>query len=170
MALCALFTALMTVSGWIRIPLPLVSITLQTQVAVLCGLLLGVWGGLSVFLYAMLGLLGLPIFAGGGGFAYLFSPSFGFIVGFAAAALLIGAIIRGQVVSYSRILFAMSIGLMATYAIGIAYSAVIFTYYLHTPALFTETVVLLAAVTFPKDVLLCAAAAPLAKRLLRYTL
>ena len=170
MALCALFTALMTVSGWIRIPLPLVALTLQTQVAVLSGLLLGVWGGLSVFLYAVLGLLGLPIFAGGGGFAYLLSPSFGFIIGFAVAALLIGAIIRGQVISYGRIFFATALGLVITYAIGIAYAALIFTCYLHTPALLAEMLVLLAAVTLPKDVLLCAAAAPLAKRLLRYTL
>ena len=47
-ALCALFTALLVVSGFVRIPTPVIAITLQVQVALLAGVLLGgEWGALS---------------------------------------------------------------------------------------------------------------------------
>ena len=67
---CALFIVLMVVSAFIRIPIPYVPITFQTVVAVLAGLLLGAkWGAASVAIYVFMGLLGLPVFRAGGGFA-----------------------------------------------------------------------------------------------------
>ena len=72
LAQCALFVVLMIVSAFIRIPIPYVPVTFQTVVAVLAGLMLGPWwGAASVAVYVILGLLGLPVFAnGGGGYAY----------------------------------------------------------------------------------------------------
>ena len=65
-ALCALFTALLVVSGFVRIPTPVIAITLQVQVALLAGVLLGgEWGALSALVYTALGLIGLPVFAYG---------------------------------------------------------------------------------------------------------
>src|SRR5690625_2119757 len=57
-----------------------VPITVQTFFAILAGLVLGSrLGAFSMFVYMMLGLAGVPIFAQlKGGIATLFSPNFGF--------------------------------------------------------------------------------------------
>ncbi|MFQ7171426.1 MAG: biotin transporter BioY [Thomasclavelia ramosa] len=47
----------------------------------LAGILLGSkLGALAVLLYVVIGLLGLPIFAAGGGLAYIVRPSFGYLI------------------------------------------------------------------------------------------
>lgn len=78
----------------IRIPLPFtpIPITGQTFAVLLAGVLLGKnWGGISMVIYAVLGAVGLPWFAGfGGGVAVLFGPTGGYIFGFVLAALFIG--------------------------------------------------------------------------------
>ncbi|MCI5792036.1 MAG: biotin transporter BioY [Lachnospiraceae bacterium] len=94
---CALFTALMAVGAYIKIMIPLgifeVTISLQLFFALIAGCVLGrKWGVLSIICYIFLGLIGLPIFAHGGGIYYMMKPTFGFIIGFAAAALTAGAV------------------------------------------------------------------------------
>ncbi len=89
----AVLTGLM---AQIRIPLPFtpIPITGQTFAVLLAGILLGRnWGGISMAIYATLGAIGLPWFAGfGGGLAILFGPTGGYIFGFILAALFIGYI------------------------------------------------------------------------------
>ena len=76
--LCAMFVALIAIGAFLKIPVPVVPFTLQFLFTTLAGLLLGGKKGcLSVCLYIILGLIGLPIFAQGGGIGYLFQPSFG---------------------------------------------------------------------------------------------
>ena len=80
---CALFTALIAVGAFIKIPIPVVPFTLQYLFTMLAGILLGSrLGSLSVLAYMILGLIGLPIFSEGGGIGYVFKPSFGYIIGF----------------------------------------------------------------------------------------
>ena len=87
LAECALFIALMVAAAYIQIPFPLVPLTFQTAVAVLCGLLLGAKKGVAAMTaYAVMGLLGLPVFSAGGGVYYFLKPSFGYILGFTASA------------------------------------------------------------------------------------
>ena len=70
--LCGLFTSLIVVGAFIRIPIPVVPFTLQLLFTMLAGLLLGgKWGAASVCIYIVLGLMGLPVFAEGGGLAYV---------------------------------------------------------------------------------------------------
>ena len=65
---CGLFTALIAVGAFIKIPIPVVPFTLQYLFTMLAGLLLGSrLGTLSVLSYMLLGLAGLPIFSEGGG-------------------------------------------------------------------------------------------------------
>ena len=95
MVFASLFAVLTGVGANIRIPFPLVPLTLQTVFVLLAGLLLGSRrGALSMTLYMLLGLLGLPVFAGGGGFQTMLLPSFGFIVGFIPAAWAAGRIME----------------------------------------------------------------------------
>ena len=78
---CSLFTALIAVGAFIKIPIPVVPFTLQFLFTTLAGLLLGSkMGAVSVIAYMVLGLVGLPIFSEGGGIWYVFKPSFGYIM------------------------------------------------------------------------------------------
>lgn len=77
-----------------RIPLPFspVPITGQTFGVLLAGVLLGRWwGGISLAIYAALGIAGVPWFSGwGSGISYLAGPTGGYIIGFILAALFLG--------------------------------------------------------------------------------
>ncbi len=93
--LSSLFTALTAVGARVKIPLPFVSFTLQDFFVVLSGFLLGpVYGAVSQITYLFLGLLGLPVFAEGGGVAYVFKPSFGYLLGFPFASFVAGIIVH----------------------------------------------------------------------------
>ena len=78
----------------IRIMLPWspVPVTGQTLAVLLAGVLLGRWwGGISLAIYAGLGIAGVPWFAGwGSGLGYLAGPTGGYIIGFILAALFLG--------------------------------------------------------------------------------
>lgn len=59
---CGLFTALIAVGAFIKIPIPVVPFTLQYLFTMLAGLLLGSRrGSLSVIAYIILGLAGLLV-------------------------------------------------------------------------------------------------------------
>lgn len=87
----AVFTALIIIGTFIRIPFAPVPIVLANFFAILSGLLLGpLWGGASVGLYLLLGAAGLPVFSAGGGAALFLGPTGGYLVGYFAAAVVAG--------------------------------------------------------------------------------
>jgi biotin transport system substrate-specific component len=89
LAIMGLFVALMCISAWIRVPLPIIPLTFQTAVVALAAMLLMPWEAFIVMVvYVTLGLCGVPVFASGGGFQYITSPTFGYLIGFIVAALL----------------------------------------------------------------------------------
>ena len=90
MVLASLFAALTAICAWISVPLPGISFTMQTFAVLLAlGVLGGRWGSISVLLYLLLGIVGLPVFAGfRGGGACLLEPAGGFLWGFLLGALL----------------------------------------------------------------------------------
>ena len=93
--LTALFTALTAVGAFIKIPVGPAPISLQLFFIVLAGVLLGPWYGcLSQILYVGLGLVGVPIFTSGGGFSYIFNPSFGYLLGFILVPIIVGLLTR----------------------------------------------------------------------------
>ncbi len=95
LTLIALFASVLALSAFLRVPAGPVPLTLQSAAALLCGYCLGPSrGALAALLYTSVGLLGLPVFASGGGPAYLFSPTFGYILGFTACASVTGALAR----------------------------------------------------------------------------
>ena len=84
--------ALLAWSAQLSIPIQPVPITLQSYVLITLAALMG-WqfGGLTVAIYLLAGLMGLPVFSGGrSGLAMLTGTSGGFIVGFLVTALLVG--------------------------------------------------------------------------------
>ncbi len=88
-ALTSLFTALICAGTFIRIPFFPVAMTLQTLFVFLSGLLLPpLYAFLSILLYILLGLIGLPVFTSGGGIGAIMSPTGGFIFGFLLSSLI----------------------------------------------------------------------------------
>jgi len=90
----ATFVILTAVSAKVKIPLPFtpVPITLQVFFVLLSGSVLGSnLGALSQGIYIFLGLIGLPVWSGeGSGWQYFFGPTGGYLVGFIAAAYVVG--------------------------------------------------------------------------------
>ena len=120
---CSLFTALIAVGAFIKIPIPVVPFTLQFLFTTLAGLLLGSkMGAVSVIAYMVLGLVGLPIFSEGGGIWYVFKPSFGYIIGFCIGTYVTGLMAeRMKEKTIPGYLAANFTGLMIVYAVGIHY-------------------------------------------------
>ena len=96
------------------------------------GLLLGpVWGGFSISLYILVGLAGAPVYSNAGaGLGYVLGPTGGFLIGFAVAAVVIGAVTHRSltpipIASLSAIPTAIALlaGLVAIYLIGLPWLA-----------------------------------------------
>jgi biotin transport system substrate-specific component len=160
-AMVSLFAALTAVGAFIRIPIPYVPLTLQTLMVMLAGLILGGrLAALSQLLYLAIGLLGLPIFAQGGGPGYILQPSFGFLVGFIAGAYLIGRMVeRVENLSFPRTLAALLLGQAAIYILGIAYLHFNLNFIIHKPTSFLTTIKFGLLVFIPGDILKASVAA-----------
>ena len=107
MVLCGLFIALVAVGALIRIPVGSDVYTLQFMFTLLAGLLLGArLGALAVGTYVVMGLVGIPVFASGGGPSYVLQPTFGYLVGFTIQAWVCGKLARqgAAEVTLSRLL------------------------------------------------------------------
>ena len=132
----------------------------------LAGLILGAdKGAISVGCYVLLGLVGVPIFAAGGGIGYIFRPSFGYLVGFIVSAYVTGKVCEKLKASYKNYLLACLAGFVVTYAIGIVYKFIILNFYAHTPA--TLGVIFLSCfpLDMPGDFVLCLLAAGVGLRM-----
>ena len=174
---CALFVALMAAAAYIRIPFPFVPLTFQTAVSILCGMLLGAKkGAISMCIYALAGLIGLPVFSSGGGFSYVLMPSFGYIPGFICAAAVAGAIVCGAAgghsaggnedkgITFRRCILAALAALVCNYALGTAYFIAVWELSGYE-GLFAA-VIEYNVIYIPKDILLAVAAAAVARQVL----
>jgi len=117
------FVALTIAGAYIRIPLPFspVPITLQTFFVLLAGAILGKkLGSLSQANYLMIGIFGLPVFTGGlYGFARLFGPTGGYLIGFVLAAYAIGWLLgKKSEATFVKIATAMLFGLVILFMTG----------------------------------------------------
>lgn len=118
----ALMGALTAVGAYIVIPLPPVPITAQTFFLNLSAVLLGgPLAALSQVIYLLLGIVGMPVFSGGkAGLGVLFGPTGGYLIGFAASALLMGIIVqKKKSAGIFWYIFAMTVGMAVIYAFGI---------------------------------------------------
>ena len=127
LTVCGLFSALIAVGAFIKIVIPVgadsMNFTLQWFFVLLAGLLLGSKRAfLSVSTYLLIGLMGIPVFARGGGPAYLLRPTFGFLLGFALAAYAMGKICEWMHSSKPGTwIFAATVGYVIYYGMGILY-------------------------------------------------
>ena len=166
--LFSLFTALIAVGAFIRVPVPVCPFTLQLLFTTLAGALLGgKKGAAAVAVYICIGLSGVPVFTEGGGPGYIFQPTFGYLLGFAAGAWATGTIVHaGKDLSMTRLLAANFTGLLIVYAFGMAYVYVINNFYLGTALGIWPIFLYCFLLAVPGDICLCVAAAVLSKRLI----
>ena len=118
----ALFAALSGIGGFIRIPIPYVPLTLQTLMVMIAGLILGGrLGAVSQLVYILVGLMGIPIFAHGGGPGYILQPTFGYLLGFICGAYVIGFLTENrEPLKRSFLLMALVAGTVAIYLPGVS--------------------------------------------------
>lgn len=162
MVYAALFAALTGVGSWIAIPLPYVSVTLQTLFTITAGAVLGPYfGALSMVVYVLLGLIGLPVFSRGqSGLGVLFGPSGGYLIGFIVAAIAIGLIVRArEKPGYLWFCFALAIGILIIDVFGVAQLALI------TGLPLDKAAIVGALVFVPTDILKVLIGAYIAKKL-----
>jgi biotin transport system substrate-specific component len=134
-ALVATGAALTAVAAQISIPASPVPFTFQTLVVLLVGASLGsVRGALSMALYAVLGVIGLPVFAPlsdgshATGLQAVLGATFGFVIGFIAAAYVVGLLAERNWSSHAVKMFASyAIGSLVIYAFGIPVLAAVAT-------------------------------------------
>lgn len=132
--ICAVFAALIAIGAFIRVHLPVVPFTMQLPLVCLAGLVIGPRrGALAAALYLAIGLIGIPVFANGGGPAYVLQPSFGYLLGFIPAAALAGLIAQKSGASYLRLAIACAAGILVIYTVGIAYYMLLAKMVLHVP-------------------------------------
>ncbi|MEJ2547029.1 MAG: biotin transporter BioY [Gemmatimonadota bacterium] len=129
MRVVALLTAaaLTALAARVAVPLPGIPVpfTLQPVAVLLSGVLLGAAGGMrSQLLYLAVGMSGLPVFAAGGGAAYLLGPTGGYLLAFPIAAWVAGRI-ASRAPGAIGISFGALLGLVVIHLGGLAWLAAV---------------------------------------------
>ena len=126
----ALFAALTAAVSPFKIPLGFtpVAITLQTLVVLMSGAMLGpYYGALAMILYVAVGVLGLPVFAGGGsGIEAILGPTGGYLISYFIAAFAIGKVVQmRKEPKYIDYAAAMVVGTVIIYLLGAGWAMVV---------------------------------------------
>ncbi len=108
-------TLLLAISAKIKIPFYPVPMTMQTFIVLFLGITLGPKIGLlTVSLYLLEGIFGLPVFAGtpekGVGFIYFAGPTMGYLIGFLVTVYFAGLFKydKGLINTFLKLIFSVS--------------------------------------------------------------
>lgn len=156
----ALMVAMNCISAYIIIPLPfsMSPIALQTLIVNLTGYLLTAKQAfITMLVYLLVGLAGVPVFTGGsGGPGKLFGPTGGYLFGFLVTAVFL-AYTRGEKYNFKRYaLLGCVIGVPLIYAFGVTQLKFV------TGMDWTKALMTGALPFIPLDIVKCLAAAALA--------
>lgn len=171
MTVCGLFTALIAAGAFIKISIPVqpfpMNFTLQWFFVLVAAFVLGPrLSCISVCVYLAVGLVGVPVFAAGGGPAYLVRPTFGFLIGFAAAAYVTGTVDRAiHAVTLKKMIFSAFCGMIVMYLSGMFYFYFISNFVIHMPVTWKLVFINCFLLTVSGDFVLCILASVLGKRL-----
>ena len=113
----ALFAGIMAILSQFAFPIGAVPITLQSFVCALAGGVLGKkWGAISIGLWLILGMIGIPVLTmGKAGIGIFLSPVGGYYLGFVLMGLISG--FRSEEKAVVQII-SMVVGLLVCYAMG----------------------------------------------------
>ncbi|TFE03883.1 biotin transporter BioY [Jeotgalibacillus salarius] len=174
MVLASLFAALMAIGANITSIVPIlvignVPVTLQTVVCLIAGILLGKkWGPVAMTVYLLIGLAGMPVFAGwGGGLGTLISPTFGFILSYIVVAWVVGLLTEKHK-SFAMLITAALIGSVINYVLGTNWMYMAYKLWFNAPDGFTYTMAWIWMLpTIPKDIVLAVVAAVVGAKMLQ---
>jgi len=143
LAYCGIFVALLSVSGIFTIPLTNGALSLQVAVVfILACILERRLAVLTVIAYLILGLVGLPVFAKGGGFGYVLQPTFGFLASFVFGAFALSTIYQSS--KFSKKVVAYVVGIIVTlfivYTLGTTYMYFLFKLTTDNPFSFAKII------------------------------
>lgn len=116
-----IFILLTSLGAWVKIWLPFtpVPITLQTFFVLLGGACLGKKGApLTQGMYILLGTLGMPLFAKGGGWLYLLGPTGGYLIGFVISSWIVASLLEKRE-TWLWMLFIFLLGSGIIYLLGV---------------------------------------------------
>lgn len=159
MTLIAVFTALTAIGAQLSLPTDPVPFTLQVLFCMYSGVLLGSKkGALSQILYVLIGLVGIPVFAGfKGGIQTAMSPTFGYLLGFIVCSYVVGKIIESfKEVNILKLALATISGLLVVYIIGVPYLYLILNKVVNSPITFSQAVKTGFSVFIIQDLIKCA--------------
>lgn len=164
----AISTAMMSLSALIIIPVGPVPVTLQVFFFLLIPALLGPFKGtITLTLYVLLGLIGLPVFAGGtGGFQSILTPSFGYLIGQVLLAPLVGYYASRKKETIPYLFGLLTLIILLLYLVGMAYQYWIMNSILATPIRLRAILAGNLFVFFPLDLAKAMGAATIYKRLI----
>ena len=123
LALMAAGVGILAVSARIQVPFYPVPVTMQTLAVMVIAMAYGSkLGTATLFSYLLAGFLGAPVFAGGAGFAYMAGPTGGYLAGFLASGVVLGALAdRGWTRNWQTTAAAMIAGTAIIYLLGVAW-------------------------------------------------
>lgn len=154
---CSLFSALIAIGAFIQIPIPMMDyFTLQFFFVLMAGLILGSrLGMISVGVYLIIGLMGIPVFAAGGGIGYVLRPSFGYLIGFLLSAYSVGKLSEKADGKFKSYFLSCIVGLIITYLFGMVYKYMILRFYADTPMSMILVFMGAFPLDMPGDFILC---------------
>ncbi|MBI4652588.1 biotin transporter BioY [Candidatus Desantisbacteria bacterium] len=155
MTYVSIFSALTAIGAFMRFNIFTVPFTMQLFFVMLAASLLGSkLGSLSQVIYIILGLIGFPIFAKGGGPQYILEYTFGYLIGFALGAFITGKMIEKKIFNlpaYALHFVSMFTGLLVVYFSGVPYLWLIFNYVLNKKMAFVAAVKAGMLIFLPSD-------------------
>ena len=121
----ALMTALLCVLAPLSIPVASVPISASTFVISLAAVLLGSkYSMICVCLYLLIGMVGVPVFAGWrSGISVILGPTGGYLIGYLFIALFTGIFMKYGKEKLVMIIIGMVLGTVSCYVIGTAWLA-----------------------------------------------
>ncbi len=158
---CSFFTALIAAGAFIKVVIPIqpmpMHITFQFFFVLIAGLILGAKNGFtSVLVYLILGIIGIPIFASGGGPAYILKPTFGFLIGFALSAFTVGFLSsKIKKKNFLNIFICCFIAMLVMYLSGMLYFYMMSNFFLGVYVSWGVVFVNCFLITLPADTILC---------------
>ena len=173
MTMISLFTVLSIVGAKISLPILAIPFTFQFIISLLTGVVLGARRALiAQGLYLAMGLIGLPVFAKGGGLAYIFEPSFGYLIGMALGAGVVGYFAdrldgRGSGLKIWKLVPVHFLALALVYSLGVAYLYLIKNFYVGQNLTFTKAIQFGMIPFLLNDSIYCVVAAVVGPRLRR---
>tara|TARA_B100000700_G_C14945806_1_gene809107 strand:- start:487 stop:1053 length:567 start_codon:yes stop_codon:yes gene_type:complete len=123
-------TLILTISAKIQVPFWPVPMTMQTFVVFLIAMTYSVrLSFFTLMLYLFEGAIGLPVFATGGGIAYLFGPTAGYLYGMTLSVVVISYLANlGYSKTYFKAALSLLLGSVIIFSFGLVYLGSIIGY------------------------------------------